>query len=70
MMNDIYINIKGLEIEDLFDADLVSIEDMICKMADMQCDIKGLEERIEYLENYDKDFDPALEYGVSDKDFI
>ena len=73
-MNEVFIKIKGLEIEDLFkDKDLVSIDDLISKLADLKCDVSHWEEKYNDLENQVQEYYVRRSdydiYGVSENDF-
>ena len=49
-MNNIYIDLRGLEIKELFpDKDIISVEDLIEVMIDIYIDNKNKEEQIEDL---------------------
>lgn len=61
-MNEVLINVKGLEIEDLFkDKDLVSVEELVSKLVDMQYDIEELKSQIDRLEHPDDGSDELYE---------
>lgn len=52
-MNDIYIDLRGLEIKELFpDKDIISVEDLIEVMIGIYIDNKNKEEEIEDLKEY------------------
>lgn len=75
-MKDIYVDLRGLEIKDLFkDQDFVSVEDLVEVMTGIYIDNKNKEEELQDLKEYtDKYVDDNLEdlysyYGVSESDF-
>lgn len=45
-MEEVYINVKGLVIEDLFEKDLVSVDDLVAELEEKMFDIERLEEEI------------------------
>lgn len=45
-MEEVYINVKGLVIEDLFEKDLVSVDDLVAKLEEQMYDIEELEEEL------------------------
>lgn len=45
-MEEVYINVKGLVIEDLFEKDLVSVDDLVAELEEKMFDIEKLEEEI------------------------
>lgn len=52
-MNNIYIDLRGLEIKELFpDKDIISVEDLIEVMIGIYIDNKNKEEEIEDLKEY------------------
>ena len=75
-MKDIYIDIRGLEVRELFPKqDLVSLEEFIDVMEGIYIDNKNKDDEIKELkeykdENCDKiDNNPYSYYGVSENDF-
>lgn len=73
-MNEVFINVKGTEIEDLFEKDLVSIDDLVSIIIDLQSDKKILEEEFENFkqnvkDNY-KQTSVSEQVGIYDEDFI
>lgn len=73
-MKEVYIIVKGLEIEELFNKDLVSVDELCEKIIELKMENDRLEEKIEDLENNLKDnyrpIDNYSLYGVSEKEFI
>ena len=52
-MNNIYIDLRGLEIKELFpDKDIISVEDLIEVMIGIYIDNNNKEEEIENLKEY------------------
>lgn len=49
-MEEVFINVKGLEIENLFKQDLVSIENLVAELVEAMYEIERLEDRIAELE--------------------
>ena len=45
-MEEVYINVKGLTIEDLFKKDVVSVDDLVAKLEEQMYDIEELEEEL------------------------
>ena len=56
----------------LFVKDLISVDDLICKIEDLSSEIEELKEQIEDMENADEEpiRDPYDYYGVSRNNFI
>ena len=46
-MNEVYIDVRGLGIEELFTTDFVSVEQLVACIEDLQCDIRNLKEQLE-----------------------
>lgn len=73
-MKEVYIIVKGLEVEELFNKDLVSVDELCEKIIELKMENDRLEEKIEDLENNLKDnyrpIDNYSLYGVSEKEFI
>lgn len=73
-MEEVYVNVKNTMLEELFDKDLVSIEELFGKAEDLKCEVDELREKIEDNEQQIEDFykpkSPYEIYGVSEKDFI
>ena len=73
-MKEVYIIVKWLEIEELFNKDLVSVDELCEKIIELKMENDRLEEKIEDLENNLKDnyrpIDNYSLYGVSEKEFI
>lgn len=56
-MNDIYIDLRGLEIKELFpDKDIISVEDLIEVMIGIYIDNKNKEEEIKNLKEYKEQY--------------
>lgn len=56
-MNNIYIDLRGLEIKELFpDKDIISVEDLIEVMIGIYIDNKNKEEEIEDLKEYKEQY--------------
>lgn len=56
-MNDIYIDLRGLEIKELFpDKDIISVEDLIEVMIGIYIDNKNKEEEIKSLKEYKEQY--------------
>lgn len=45
-MEEVFINVKGLTIEDLFKKDVVSVDDLVAKLEEQMYDIEELEEEL------------------------
>lgn len=45
-MEEVFINVKGLTIEDLFKKDVVSVNDLVAKLEEQMYDIEELEEEL------------------------
>ena len=43
-MSEVFINVKGLEIEELFGTDIVTVEDLVSKLIDMNIENNRLNE--------------------------
>ena len=50
-MEEVYINVKGLVIEDLFEKDLVSVDDLVAKLEEQMYDIEELKEKLRQEKN-------------------
>lgn len=74
-MNNVYIKKEELNewLAKHFEGDLISIDDLLNKMEDMDCEIDNLKEKIEEMEEQLKEKTievPATSYyGVSERDF-
>lgn len=71
-MNEVLINTKGLEIEDSFEVDLVSIEDIIREFIEVKYENKQLKEKIEKLNEKLQDVKPINMYaslGINESDY-
>lgn len=74
-MNNVYIKKEELNewLAKYFIGDLISIDDLLNKMEDMDCEIDNLKEKIEDMEEQLKERTievPATSYyGVSERDF-
>lgn len=70
-MENIMINIKGLEIEELFEKDLVSVEDLLGELRDLKYRIHCLEEEIEDLKEWKRQnmTDDSKYFGILESDF-
>lgn len=56
-MNDIYIDLRGLEIKELFpDKDIISVEDLIEVMVGIYIDNNNKEEEIKNLKEYKEQY--------------
>lgn len=56
-MNDIYIDLRGLEIKELFpDKDIISVEDLIEVMVGIYIDNNNKEEEIKSLKEYKEQY--------------
>lgn len=49
-MEEVFINVKNLEIERLFKQDLVSVEDLVAELTEAMYEIEGLKDRVAELE--------------------
>lgn len=67
-MESVYVNIAGTELLDMFQTDIVSVQELYDKLIEQKVEIGYLIEKIEMSNQ--EDFDPSTEYGVSDRDFI
>ena len=45
-MEEVFINVKGLTIEELFKKDVVSVDDLVAKLEEQMYDIEELEEEL------------------------
>ena len=55
-MNEVYINVKGLEIDKYFTTDLVSIDQLVTCIVDLEVEIDILKEKIQEMkEPYEDD---------------
>ena len=45
-MEEVFINVKGLTIENLFKKDVVSVDDLVAKLEEQMNDIEELKEEI------------------------
>lgn len=75
-MKDIYIDIRGLEVNELFPKqDLVSLEELIDVMEGIYIDNKNKDDEIKELKEYKDENCEEIEkhpysyYGVSENDF-
>lgn len=72
-MDEIYVNVKNTNLEELFDKDLVSVADLFSKAEDLKCEVDELEEKLKTEEQIKEDFyelkSPYEVYGVSENDF-
>lgn len=50
-MEEVYINVKGLTIEDLFKKDVVSVDDLVAKLEEQMYDIEELKEELRQEKN-------------------
>lgn len=55
-MEDVFINVKGLTIENLFKKDVVSVDDLIAKLEEQMFEIEELQEKIKDYEE-EKDYE-------------
>lgn len=62
-MNDIYVDIRGTELEELFDTDLITVEALVEKIIDAKCEIAILNEKIEELEEYKEQYCEKYEFN-------
>lgn len=73
-MSEVFINVKDTDLEELFDTDLVSIDELVALIEEQQSEIDNLKEKykneIEQRENFYKPKTSYEVYGVSEKDFI
>lgn len=67
-MDEVYVSVKGTELSDIFETNIVSVQELFDRLIDQQVEIHYLIEKIE--DSNREDIDPATEYGVSDRDFI
>ena len=67
-MESVYVNIAGTELLDMFQTDIVSVQELYDKLIEQKMEINYLIEKIEDANR--EDIDPSTEYGVSDRDFI
>lgn len=72
-MNDIYVDVSGLEIKDLFPAeDFVSIEELVDVFTGIYLDNKIKDEEIEELRDFKNEYidnNPYSYYGINENDF-
>lgn len=72
-MNNIYVDVSGLEIKDLFSAeDFVSVEELIDIFTGIYLDNKIKDEEIEELRDFKNEYienNPYSYYGVNEKEF-
>lgn len=54
-MNEVFINIKYTGLEEYFDKDYVSIDELVAKMQDLDSEVNILKEKIEELEAPDEE---------------
>ncbi len=73
-MSEVFINVKNTDLEELFDTDLVSIDELVALIEEQQSEIDSLKEKLEDEEQIREDFykpkSPYDVYGVSERDFI
>ena len=71
-MQEVFINVKGIELENLFDVDLISVDDLVSKTIDLMYDNKEKEEKIEELNEKLQDVKPINIYaslGINESDY-
>ena len=73
-MSEVFINVKDTDLEELFDTDLVSIDELVALIEEQQSEIENLKEKledeVEQREEFYKPKSPYEIYGVSERDFI
>lgn len=52
-MNEVYVIVKGLEIEEFFDKDIVSVQELADKIVELNLDLRIEREKNEYREEID-----------------
>lgn len=55
-MKEVYINVVGLEIEELFDSNIVSIEELVQKIIELNTDTIELKKKTEELKEYKEQY--------------
>ena len=75
-MKDVYVDIRGLDIYDLFDnRDFVSIEELVDMLSGIYLDNKNKEDEIDELRAFKNNIcnevmkNPYSYYGISESDF-
>lgn len=61
-MSEVFINVKELEIEELFDTDIVTIEDLVSKLIDMNIENNRLNEKNADLKEYKEQYCDKYSY--------
>lgn len=73
-MSEVFINVKNTDLEELFDTDIVSIDELVALIEEQQSEIENLKEKledeVEQREEFYKPKSPYEIYGVSERDFI
>ena len=73
-MSEVFIDVKNTDLEELFDTDIVSIDELVALIEEQQSEIDSLKEKykseIEQREDFYKPKTSYEVYGVSEKDFI
>ncbi len=61
-MSEVFINVKGLEIEELFGTDIVTVEDLVSKLIDMNIENNMLNEENTDLKEYKEQYCDKYSY--------
>ena len=73
-MSEVFINVKNTDLEELFDTDLVSIDELVSLIEEQQVEIDKLKEKIADEEQIREDFyrpkSPYEVCGISERDFV
>lgn len=73
-MDEVFIKVKNTYLEDLFDKDFVTVEELFCLVEDLKSEIEEWKEKyedeVEQREEFYKPLSPYEIYGVSERDFV
>lgn len=62
-MNEVYIDVRGLEISELFNTDLVSVEDLVEKLLEDKRELNRLNEKVDELLEYKEQYCEKYEFN-------
>lgn len=73
-MNEVFIKVKNTYLEDLFDKDYITIEELFCIVEDLKSEVEEWKEKygdaVEQREEFYKPLSPYEYLGVSERDFV